>query len=162
MRRWLERMRSRLNIGRFARNPKSDDDRPAGNRHLGKSTAVTSPGESAGSLFPLRMPQILQACEFAGLKAQAEKGDAEAQLKLGMDYEKGWNVTVDRDQAAEWYQKAADQGSTEAFYLLGQIYGDKTWPLHDLKRSFKFTSRAAEAGDAKAQVALGIKFIQSQ
>ena len=88
--------------------------------------------------------------------------DAEAQLKLGMNYEKGWNVTVDRDQAAEWYLRAADQGSTEAFYLLGQIYGDKTWPLHDPKRSFRFTRRAAEAGDAKAQVALGFKFIEGQ
>jgi len=162
MRRWLESVRSLLNIGRFASNSKSEDSRTSGNRQIGQSTAVTSTGESAGSLFPPGMPQILQACDFAGLKVQAEKGDAEAQLKLGMDYEKGWNVTVDRDQAAEWYQKAADQGSTEAFYLLGQIYGDKTWPLHDPKQSFQFTRRAAKAGDAKAQVALGFKFIEGQ
>src|SRR5437899_1089169 len=42
----------------------------------------------------------------------ARGDEAEAQLKLGMNYEKGWNVTVDRDQAAEWYLRAADQGST--------------------------------------------------
>ena len=38
------------------------------------------------------------------------QGIANAQYNLGYCYEKGYGVTKDKEQAMQWYKKAADQG----------------------------------------------------
>ncbi len=56
----------------------------------------------------------------------AEQGDANAQLTLGLMYEKGERVPLDYKEAFKWYRKSAGQGHptsqflTGMFYLLGQ------------------------------------------
>ncbi|HIS46343.1 MAG TPA: SEL1-like repeat protein, partial [Candidatus Scybalocola faecigallinarum] len=44
----------------------------------------------------------------------AEKGRGDAQLRLGECYEFGWGVEQDYAKAIQWYQKAADQGISQA------------------------------------------------
>jgi TPR repeat protein len=44
----------------------------------------------------------------------AEKGDEDAQFRLGCIYEGGQGVPKDLSAAAEWFRKAADQGHIEA------------------------------------------------
>jgi hypothetical protein len=48
--------------------------------------------------------------------------DADAQFKLGMRYDKGKGVDVDKAKAFEWYQKAAKQGNEHAKYCLERLY----------------------------------------
>jgi TPR repeat protein len=47
-------------------------------------------------------------------RRSAEQGNAEAQYRLGVLYERGDGVAKDVAQAAAWYRRAADQGNTEA------------------------------------------------
>ena len=52
----------------------------------------------------------------------ADRGDKEAQLKLGFLYEQGFTGIVDLVQASSWYRTAAEQGQPIAQYLLGLMY----------------------------------------
>jgi hypothetical protein len=55
--------------------------------------------------------------------AIAQKGQAEAQYKIGDVYYYGSNDTEqDFDQARFWYEKAAQQGNADAEYSLGVMY----------------------------------------
>lgn len=56
------------------------------------------------------------------LLEKAEKGDAEAQYKLGKIYHEGEGVAQDYEQAFNWYSNAAKQGHTDAQYRLGLMY----------------------------------------
>ena len=48
--------------------------------------------------------------EFKNLKAKAERGDAEAQYRLGHCYSDGDVVPKDEKKAVFWFRKAANQG----------------------------------------------------
>lgn len=52
----------------------------------------------------------------------AEKGDKEAQLKLGFLYDQGLGGELSGEKAAKWYLSAAEQGQSVAQYLLGRMY----------------------------------------
>ena len=51
----------------------------------------------------------------------AEQGDANAQVNLGVCYDKGQGVKQDHDEAAKWYRKAAEQGDAQAKAYLGGL-----------------------------------------
>src|SRR5438046_9522234 len=61
---------------------------------------------------------------LARIKANADKGNAEAQLEMGLIYANGAGVTKDIVKAAKWHRKAADQGLAAAQYQLGLDYAD--------------------------------------
>lgn len=52
----------------------------------------------------------------------ADKGDKDAQLKLGFMFEQGLGGAVAIEEAAQWYKAAAKQGQPFAQYLLGRLY----------------------------------------
>ena len=52
------------------------------------------------------------------MRSHAEAGAANAQLELGKAYAIGVGVPRDDAEALRWYQKAADQGSAEARFLV--------------------------------------------
>jgi len=52
----------------------------------------------------------------------AERGDKDAELKLGYMFEKGLGGEVSLADAEKWYTEAATQGQAEAQYLLGNLY----------------------------------------
>lgn len=51
----------------------------------------------------------------------AERGDRQAQLKLGYLLEQGLGGKVNTQEAAHWYELAANQDQAEAQYLLGRL-----------------------------------------
>ena len=61
---------------------------------------------------------------FKETKAKAEKGDAEAQVNLGLMYANGSGVVKDEAEAVKWYRKAADQGDEDAQFNLGVMYAN--------------------------------------
>lgn len=97
--------------------------------------------------------------EFSGdidqLKASAEAGDAEAQFKLGVLYEKGRGVKRDQAQAFYWYGKAAAQGCAKAQTNLGYCYESGQGTKRDLEEAFYWYHKAAERGEVYAQTYLG-------
>jgi TPR repeat protein len=58
-------------------------------------------------------------CDFA------KRGDGEAQIVLGMIYEKGIGVTRDATKALKCYRKASDQGLDEGYNLYEKLYREE-------------------------------------
>ena len=54
----------------------------------------------------------------------AEKGDARAQLILGLMYANGRGVLKDDAEAVRWYRLAADQGHVTAQHNVGFMYAN--------------------------------------
>src|SRR5262245_51178041 len=52
----------------------------------------------------------------------AERGDPQAQTRLGFMFETGQGVPQNYAEAAYWYQRAAQQGDSDAQYLLGNSF----------------------------------------
>ena len=73
------------------------------------------------------------------LRAKADQGNAEAQLKLGEVYKKSKGVAIDGAEAAKWYRKAAAQGYADAQGILGYKYANglevSGWPASSKKLS---------------------------
>ena len=59
---------------------------------------------------------------FQEFRKAAEEGDMNAQYNLGVMYEHGQGVKQSDLKAAEWYQKAADNGHPEAPMALQLLY----------------------------------------
>jgi len=85
----------------------------------------------------------------------AEGGDPEAQFQMGLA-NACHGTLASFSHAAEWYQKAADQGHTLAQFNLGVMYWRGQGFGRDRERSRFWITRAAEAGDAGAQYMLGM------
>jgi TPR repeat protein len=93
----------------------------------------------------------ISASDIEGITAQAEKGDAEAQKRLGTAYSKGQGVKQDYQQASKWYRRAADQGNAAAQTALGELYEAGQGVPHDDVQAGDWYRRAAEQGYSGAQ-----------
>ena len=80
---------------------------------------------------------------IAELKTKAENGDSEAQLQLGIMYEKGNDVLVNYEEAANWYQRSAQQGNREAQVSLASLYGNGKGVSEDIVQEYKWELLAA-------------------
>ena len=80
----------------------------------------------------------------------ADKGDAYAQFKLGLMYDKGWGVPEDYAAAVSWYRKAADQGDADAQYNLGGMYDNGQGVPQDYVQAHMWFNLATANGDADA------------
>jgi TPR repeat protein len=81
------------------------------------------------------------------LRADALKGDANAQHNLGYMYEQGMGVDRDLAQAFTWYSKSADQGFAASQNDLGAMYADGIGVPQDLVRAYVLFTQAATTGD---------------
>ena len=88
------------------------------------------------------------------LKEKAEGGDAEAQGKLGFNYETGLGVERDLKEAVKWYRKAAEQGYARGQTSLGLMYEYGKGVSKDYKQALIWYRKAAEQGAANAISAL--------
>jgi TPR repeat protein len=93
---------------------------------------------------------------FDEIKAQADKGDAEAQLNVAAHYTSGDGVARDPAKAVKYIRKAAEQGSARAQCMLGLIYANGNGVKPDLAESARWLHRAATQGLAEAQFDLGM------
>lgn len=67
--------------------------------------------------FGLMLPGMLTAQDtgsLESLRAVAERGDAAAQLEMGILYEYGFSLPDNRPPALAWYLLAAEQGNARA------------------------------------------------
>ena len=84
-------------------------------------------------------------------RSAADKGNAEAQNKLGMLYQAGQGVTRDDAEAARLFRRAAEQGHVGAEYNLASAYGGGRGVPQSSEESARWYLRAAEHGDSYAQ-----------
>src|SRR4051794_26852933 len=95
------------------------------------------------------------AIDLTELKAKAEKGDARAQVDLGIAYADGQGVIQDPVEALKWWRKAADQGDAEAQHNIGVSYEKGEGATKDDVEAAKWFRKAANQGYAEAQYNLG-------
>ena len=60
--------------------------------------------------------------EFMCYHKAAELGVAEAYYELGIHYNQGWKVELDKKKAFEYFTKAAEAGLPDALWMLACIY----------------------------------------
>ena len=98
------------------------------------------------------------------LLAKANAGDAPSQVLVGERYAAGKGVGQDYSQAADWYRKAAEQGSIPGQLHLAALYrdgGGKRF-ARDMVQAADWYSKAAEHGDVTAQGILGTLYSMGQ
>lgn len=82
----------------------------------------------------------------------AEKGLAEAQCQLGILFETGKGIEKDYLKAEEWYNKACNQGHSEAMYNYGRLFCETK---DDKAKAFHYFQLSAEKNNLDALVCLG-------
>jgi len=95
-------------------------------------------------------------------RLSAEKGDAQAQYRLGRMYFQGEGVPQDYTQAALWYHKAADQDYAKAQYALGYMYYFGHGVQQSYSEAVRWYRKAADQGDASAEINLALAYYYGQ
>lgn len=90
------------------------------------------------------------------LKPLAERGDPEAQYRVGLMYEYGKGFPGDKAEAARWIRKAADQNHASAQTELGILYTMGEGVAKDDAQAVAWFRKAAVQGNATAQYNLGL------
>jgi hypothetical protein len=85
------------------------------------------------------------------LIALAEKGDAEAQNKIGLIYFEGKGVEKDLKETAKWWRKAAEQGDAGGQFNLGVLYHNGEGVPKDSVTAYAWWNIAAANGDDDAK-----------
>jgi TPR repeat protein len=84
------------------------------------------------------------------IQKKAENGDAYSQHEMGVNYQYGYGVPVDKLKSMEWFQKAADNGNSESMRALGIIYECGMGVDKDPGKAFDFFQKSVEAGNTKS------------
>jgi hypothetical protein len=117
----------------------------------------------AGSTWQLPAQESLTDRQrFDALKASADKGDVEAQLRLASLYATGEGVARDLKKAAAWHRKAAEQGNARGQCLLGLDYAEGLGVKKDLPEAVRWLRKAADQGLAGAQYDLGMCYANGE
>ncbi len=116
--------------------------------------AATPAVPSAGPLMARAAPPALGP--NGNLARQAEAGDAAAQFGLAVRYAEGGAGTRNYELAAQWYEKAAQQGLPVAEYRLGSLFEKGLGVGKDIQRAKSLYQRAAEKGNIRAMHNLGV------
>ena len=96
--------------------------------------------------------------ELANAKAEAKRGNSEAQFRLGAYYHDAVEMAPDYQTAALWFRRAAEQGHAAAQFALGEMYLNAEGMLPDEVQAAKWIQKAAEQGYAPAQNELAVMY----
>jgi hypothetical protein len=96
--------------------------------------------------------------ESDNLVAMVQKGDAESQYKLGLNYIYGTDVPKDPKEAAKWFSLANEQGFLPARRELGILLASGEAGEQDFERAVQYLSDAADELDPSALYHLGIMY----
>src|SRR5205085_2151337 len=90
------------------------------------------------------------------LRAAALKGDPTAAFEVGVRFAEGKGVTVNFDEAAKWYDRAAQAGVVPAVFRLGTFYEKGLSVTKDIDVARRYYLQAADRGNAKAMHNLAV------
>jgi localization factor PodJL len=90
------------------------------------------------------------------LRTAALKGDPSAAYEIGVRYAEGKGVPANYDEAAKWYDRAAQAGLVPAIFRLGTLYEKGLSVKKDLDIARRYYLQAAERGNAKAMHNLAV------
>src|SRR5260370_3733112 len=90
------------------------------------------------------------------LRAAALKGDPAAAYEIGVRFAEGKGVAPNFDEAAKWYDRAAQAGVVPALFRLGTFYEKGLSVKKDVDIARRYYVQAAERGSAKAMHNLAV------
>jgi localization factor PodJL len=90
------------------------------------------------------------------LRAAALRGDPTAAYEVGVRFAEGKGVTANYDEAAKWYDRAAQAGVIPAVFRLGTLYEKGLSVNRDVDIARRYYMQAAERGNAKAMHNLAV------
>jgi localization factor PodJL len=123
-------------------------------------TIATVQAEPTGrKLTPLQVPPAERLPDAIGgpvLRAAALKGDPTAVYEIGVRFAEGKGVAPNFDEAAKWYDRAAQAGVVPAIFRLGTFYEKGLSVKKDVDIARRYYMQAAERGNAKAMHNLAV------
>lgn len=109
------------------------------------------------------IPSQSHATVLETLKTLANNGDMKAQYELAKAYEGGLlGANQSYFKAKNWYEKAAEQGSSDAYNKLGLLYNDGNGVRQDFLIARRMYEKAAKLGHAEAQGNIGILHLKGE
>jgi localization factor PodJL len=90
------------------------------------------------------------------LRSAALKGDPTAAYEVGVRFAEGRGVAPNFDEAAKWYDRAAQAGVVPAIFRLGTFYEKGMGVKKDVDIARRYYLQAAERGNAKAMHNLAV------
>ncbi|HSY80263.1 MAG TPA: tetratricopeptide repeat protein [Gemmatimonadaceae bacterium] len=88
----------------------------------------------------------------------AAAGDPDAELSLGMMYQRGNGVPGSLADAFKWFQKASDGGSVRATNYLAWAYANGDGVKRDGAAALKLFHKSATSGNAQGEYGLGMMY----
>ena len=116
-------------------------------------------GTSRGRLGLVQVPpseKLPDAIGGPALRTAAMKGDATAAYEIGVRFAEGKGVATNYDEAAKWYDRAAQAGVVPATFRLGTLYEKGLGVKKDADIARRYYTQAAERGNAKAMHNLAV------
>lgn len=106
-------------------------------------------------LLALLTALAASSCTQEKVLTAEEMQDVNVQNRLASQYKSGEGVEQDYAKAMEWYQKAAEQGSSAAQNNIGVMYQRGEGVNRDYVQAYRWFKAAAEAGNVDGQHNLG-------
>lgn len=91
----------------------------------------------------------------------AERGDAEAQFRLGVMYQWGEGAVPNLARAAEWYRRAAEQGLAKAQNNLGLLYAQGQGVPQDYVAAYMWFTLAAPLSGDNSKAKRNLQLLES-
>ncbi len=119
----------------------------------------TMPAPTPGKLSTVQVPPTERLPDGIGgpsLRAAALKGDPTAAYEIGVRFAEGKGIAPNLDEAAKWYDRAAQAGVVPAIFRLGTFYEKGMSVKKDVDIARRYYLQAAERGNAKAMHNLAV------
>jgi localization factor PodJL len=116
-------------------------------------------GRAGRKLAMVQVPPTERLPDLIGgpvLRAAALKGDPSAAYEIGVRFAEGKGVATNFDEAAKWYDRAAQAGVVPAIFRLGTFYEKGMSVTKDVDIARRYYLQAAERGNAKAMHNLAV------
>ena len=104
---------------------------------------------------PTAVASLASEANYKQVVTRAERGDADAELLMGLRYAEGSGVIKNDKEAARWLEKAARHGKAEAQYRYGLALLEGRGVVQDYKAAFYWIQQPARRGHSHAQFSLG-------
>ncbi len=108
--------------------------------------------------IPIAPEDKTGSSELAQMRDAAEKGDLNAQARLGVMYYWGEGAPMDWGEAKVWLRKASERGHADAQAKLGAMYFLGQGGPRDIVESVKWFRMAAEQGEPYAMGCMGVMY----
>ena len=92
---------------------------------------------------------------YRQVATRAARGDAEAELLMGLRYAEGNGVIKNDKEAARWFEKAARHGNADAQYRYGLALREGRGVVQDYQAALHWIEQPARRGHSYAQHSLG-------